>query len=41
MIVADDSVLMREGVTRLLEGAGFEVVGHDHPHGIVALTVVP
>ena len=28
MIVADDSVLMREGVTRLLEGAGFEVVGH-------------
>src|SRR5207248_5889230 len=28
VIVADDSVLMREGVTRLLEGAGFEVVGH-------------
>lgn len=27
MIVADDSVLMREGVTRLLESAGFEVVG--------------
>jgi DNA-binding NarL/FixJ family response regulator len=27
VIVADDSVLMREGVTRLLEGAGFEVVG--------------
>ena len=28
MIVADDSVLLREGVTRLLEKAGFEVVGH-------------
>jgi DNA-binding NarL/FixJ family response regulator len=28
VIVADDSVLMREGVTRLLERAGFEVVGH-------------
>ena len=28
MIVADDSVLLREGVTRLLENAGFEVVGH-------------
>ncbi|HEY1508765.1 MAG TPA: response regulator transcription factor [Solirubrobacteraceae bacterium] len=28
MIVADDSVLLREGVTRLLEAAGFEVVGH-------------
>ena len=28
MIVADDSVLLREGVTRLLEDAGFEVVGH-------------
>ncbi len=27
MIVADDSVLVREGVTRLLEGAGYEVVG--------------
>ena len=27
MIVADDSVLLREGVTRLLEEAGFEVVG--------------
>ena len=27
-IVADDSVLLREGVTRLLEKAGFEVVGH-------------
>jgi DNA-binding NarL/FixJ family response regulator len=26
VIVADDSVLLREGVTRLLEGAGFEVV---------------
>jgi DNA-binding NarL/FixJ family response regulator len=28
VIVADDSVLLREGVTRLLEGEGFEVVGH-------------
>ena len=28
MIVADDSMLLREGVTRLLENAGFEVVGH-------------
>jgi DNA-binding NarL/FixJ family response regulator len=28
VIVADDSVLLREGVTRLLEHAGFEVVGH-------------
>ena len=28
VIVADDSVLLREGVTRLLEEAGFEVVGH-------------
>ncbi len=28
MIVADDSVLLREGVTRMLENAGFEVVGH-------------
>jgi DNA-binding NarL/FixJ family response regulator len=27
VIVADDSVLLREGVTRLLEEAGFEVVG--------------
>jgi DNA-binding NarL/FixJ family response regulator len=27
VIVADDSVLVREGVTRLLEEAGFEVVG--------------
>ena len=27
MIVADDSVLLREGVTRLLENAGLEVVG--------------
>jgi DNA-binding NarL/FixJ family response regulator len=27
VIVADDSVLLREGVTRLLEKAGFEVVG--------------
>ena len=27
MIVADDSVLLREGVTRLLEEAGFEVIG--------------
>jgi DNA-binding NarL/FixJ family response regulator len=28
VIVADDSVLLREGVTRVLEAAGFEVVGH-------------
>ena len=28
VIVADDSILLREGVTRLLEDAGFEVVGH-------------
>jgi DNA-binding NarL/FixJ family response regulator len=28
VIVADDSVLLREGVTRLLEKAGLEVVGH-------------
>jgi DNA-binding NarL/FixJ family response regulator len=27
VIVADDSVLLREGVTRVLEEAGFEVVG--------------
>jgi DNA-binding NarL/FixJ family response regulator len=27
VIVADDSVLLREGVTRLLEDAGFDVVG--------------
>jgi DNA-binding NarL/FixJ family response regulator len=27
VIVADDSVIMREGVTRLLEAAGFDVVG--------------
>jgi len=27
VIVADDSVLLREGVTRLLEEAGFEVIG--------------
>jgi DNA-binding NarL/FixJ family response regulator len=27
VIVADDSMLLREGVTRLLEEAGFEVVG--------------
>jgi DNA-binding NarL/FixJ family response regulator len=27
VIVADDSVLLREGVTRMLEEAGFEVVG--------------
>src|SRR5436305_9009379 len=28
VIVADDSVLLREGVTRLLENAGHEVIGH-------------
>jgi DNA-binding NarL/FixJ family response regulator len=28
VIVADDSVLLREGVTRLLQEAGFDVVGH-------------
>ena len=28
VIVADDSVLLREGVTRLLESAGHQVVGH-------------
>jgi DNA-binding NarL/FixJ family response regulator len=28
VIIADDSVLLREGVTRILEKAGFEVVGH-------------
>jgi DNA-binding NarL/FixJ family response regulator len=28
VIVADDSVLAREGVTRLLEEAGFDIVGH-------------
>ncbi|MFL5864839.1 MAG: response regulator [Solirubrobacteraceae bacterium] len=28
VIIADDSVLLREGVTRLLEAAGFDVVGH-------------
>ena len=27
MIVADDSMLVREGVVRMLESAGFEVVG--------------
>jgi DNA-binding NarL/FixJ family response regulator len=27
LVVADDSVLFREGLARLLEGAGFEVVG--------------
>jgi DNA-binding NarL/FixJ family response regulator len=27
VIIADDSVLFREGLARLLEGAGFEVVG--------------
>ncbi|MEA2422708.1 MAG: hypothetical protein QOF55_1807, partial [Thermoleophilaceae bacterium] len=27
VVVADDSVLMREGIVRLLEEAGFEVVG--------------
>ena len=27
MIVADDSVLLREGLVRLLEESGFEVVG--------------
>ena len=27
VIVADDSLLFREGLTRVLEGAGFEVVG--------------
>jgi DNA-binding NarL/FixJ family response regulator len=32
VIVADDSVLLREGVTRLLEEAGFEVVGHAADH---------
>jgi DNA-binding NarL/FixJ family response regulator len=28
VIIADDSMLLREGVTRLLENAGLEVVGH-------------
>jgi DNA-binding NarL/FixJ family response regulator len=27
VVIADDSVLLREGIARLLEGAGFEVVG--------------
>ena len=27
VVVADDSVLLREGIVRLLEEAGFEVVG--------------
>ena len=27
VVVADDSVLLREGVARLLEDAGFDVVG--------------
>ena len=27
LVVADDSVLLREGLVRLLEEAGFEVVG--------------
>lgn len=27
MVVADDDVLMREGLARLLEDAGYEVVG--------------
>jgi DNA-binding NarL/FixJ family response regulator len=27
VVIADDSLLMREGVAKLLEGAGFEVVG--------------
>jgi DNA-binding NarL/FixJ family response regulator len=27
VVVADDSVLLREGIVRLLEGAGFDVVG--------------
>ena len=27
VVVADDAVLLREGLSRLLEGAGFEVVG--------------
>src|SRR5213596_4138161 len=27
VVIAEDSVLLREGVARILEGAGFEVVG--------------
>ncbi|HEV2218901.1 MAG TPA: response regulator transcription factor [Candidatus Dormibacteraeota bacterium] len=40
VIVADDSVLFREGLSRVLEGAGFEVVGQasnaDELHRLVA-----
>jgi DNA-binding NarL/FixJ family response regulator len=27
VVIADDSVLLREGIARLLEEAGFDVVG--------------
>ena len=36
VVVADDSVLLREGIVRLLEQAGFEVVGQaDNPDDLV------
>ena len=35
-MVADDSVLLREGIVRLLEQAGFDVVGQaDNPDDLV------
>ncbi len=36
VVVAEDSVLLREGLVRLLEGAGFEVVGQvDNPDDLL------
>jgi DNA-binding NarL/FixJ family response regulator len=36
VVLAEDSVLLREGIARLLEGSGFEVVGQvDNPDDLV------
>ena len=36
VVLAEDSVLLREGIARLLEGAGFEVVGQvDNPDDLL------
>ena len=39
MVVADDSVLLREGVKRILEDGGFDVVGQSGTAGDLMLKV--
>ena len=36
VVLAEDSVLLREGIARLLEDAGFEIVGQvDNPDDLL------